>query len=283
MITPAPLVRLDVRLKLALGGCLSLAMVLGDSLAVLGAGCGVGLALFLASRPTLVQTRLVLVSCGLLLWGMMLSQGLFYDRFPRHPLLTLLPPNALLRDGLCIYHEGLRHGLEQSLRMLALGLAGYAICFSTEPDRFLRGLLALRVPYGLAFMAVAAIRFLPIAAAEFQAVRTAMRLKGYRPLRRGLRATVRTEIASLRPVLLGTIRRSEEIALSVQTRGFELGAPRTALAADRWGLGHWLLAGALLLVAGALATAKVLFWLYVQQLYYAPALRPLYAFVRLWL
>ena len=42
-----------------------------------------------------------------------------------------------LQRGLKIYTEGLHHGLVQSLRFMAMGLAGYAICFSTVNPRIL--------------------------------------------------------------------------------------------------------------------------------------------------
>ncbi len=279
----SPMHRMDVRLKMTIGFAMSMVAILVDSLLMLGAGAVIGALLFAACRPTRGQSRLVIFSFTLLVWGMIFSQALFYQNFPRHAILSLLPPNVLMPEGLQVYAEGIRHGLVQSLRLIMLGLTGYAICFSTEPGHFLQGLLAIRVPFGLAFMAVTAIRFLPIFATEYQAVRLAMRLKGYRPLRRGVRDTIRTEISSLRPVLLGAIRRAQEIALSIQTRGFVLGAPRSSLVERRFGAGQWLTVMMVALLIGALLVCKLLFLLYQYQLFYVPALRPLYAFVRAWL
>ncbi|HID28602.1 MAG TPA: energy-coupling factor transporter transmembrane protein EcfT [Desulfobacterales bacterium] len=214
---------------------------------------------------------------------MMLSQGIFYYQFPRRVLLVIIEPNWLFSDGLRIYAEGLYHGAVQSLRILAVSFVGFGICFSTSADRFLEGLRAIRIPFSLAFMAVTAVRFIPILASEFQSVRMAMRLKGYRPFRNGLRDTIMTEVASLRPVLAGVIRRSQEIALSILTRGFSFDGERTSLHETHLALIHWLalvfLAGIVLLVA----SCKLLFWLYQQEFYYAPVLRPVYAFARSWL
>jgi energy-coupling factor transport system permease protein len=279
----SPLSRLDVRLKMAVGFSMSLLVVLADSLPFLGGLVGAGLILFLASYPTRPQRRLTLASCALLVWGMMLSQGLFYNRFPRYALLVLLEPNWLLPDGLKLYAQGLHYGAVQSLRILAVSLTGYAICFSTEPDRFLRGLLSIRIPFSLSFMAVTAVRFIPVVAQEFQTVRMAMRLKGYRPLGRGLRDTILAEVSSLRPVLAGAIRRSQEVALSILTRGFTFDGKRTTLDEEPWTAVHtWSLASLALLVT-TIATCKILFWLYQQELYYASSLRSVYAFARNWL
>jgi energy-coupling factor transport system permease protein len=287
----SPLGRLDVRLKMAIGFSMSLLVVLVDGVPMLAAVAAVGALVFALGRPTTAQVKLVGVTLALVVWGLMLSQGIFYSRFPRHALVVLVKeygehsqrPDWLLPDGLMIYTQGLYYGLVQSLRFVAMALVGYAICFSTEPDRFLRGLLAMRVPFSLAFMAVSAIRFLPLVAEEFRAVHLAMRLKGYRPFRHGIRDTIRVEVASLRPVLAGTIRLSQEVALSVLTRGFALDARRTSLHDERFRAWHWAALAGMIGIVGAIAACKVLFWLYEHELYYAAALRPLYAFVRQWL
>jgi energy-coupling factor transport system permease protein len=279
----SPLGRLDVRLKMAIAFSMSLLVVLVDSVPMLGTVAVAGVLLFVLGWPNVSQVKLVCVTLALVIWGLMLSQGIFYSRFPRHALVVLVEPNWLFADGLKIYTEGLHHGLVQSLRFMAMGLAGYAICFSTEPDRFLRGLLAMRVPFSLSFMAVSAIRFLPLVAEEFRAVRTAMRLKGYRPFRGGIRDTIRVEVAGLRPVLAGTIRRSQEVALSILTRGFTLESKRTSLHHERFRPWHWVALTGMITVVGAISLCKVLFWLYEHEVYYAAALRPLYSLVRNWL
>ncbi|NQT14648.1 MAG: energy-coupling factor transporter transmembrane protein EcfT [Planctomycetes bacterium] len=279
----SPLGRLDVRLKMAIAFSMSLLVVLVDSVPMLATVAVAGVLLFLLGWPNVSQVKLVCVTLALVVWGLMLSQGIFYSRFPRHALVVLVQPNWLFADGLKVYAEGLHHGLVQSLRFTAMGLAGYAICFSTEPDRFLRGLLAMRVPFSLSFMAVSAIRFLPLVAEEFRAVRTAMRMKGYRPFRGGLRDTIRVEVAGLRPVLAGTIRRSQEVALSILTRGFTLDAKRTSLYHERFRAWHWVALTGMITVVGAIGLCKVLFWLYEHEVYYAAGLRPLYSLVRNWL
>lgn len=281
--TTSPMARLDARIKMALGFLMSLQVVLADSLAYLAVLALFGLVLYLAAGPSAFQLRLAVISVALLVWGLVFSQGLFYAQYPRTVLLPLLPPNALIPDGINVYTEGIYYGLRQSLRMVAVVLTGYAICFSTQPDQFFRGLLAMRVPFSITFMAVSAIRFIPIVAAEFSTVRTAMRMKGYHPFRQGLRHTLTTEVASLRPVLSNAIRRSEEVALTIVTRGFVFGAPRTALHEDQLSPAQWALLTLMLSLALAVALCKLLFWLYLAEIYYTSELRGLYQFTRQWL
>ncbi len=279
----APLSRMDVRLKIGIGAALSVGSVLIDSVASLGILALIGMLICWCARPNRLQIRVIVTSALFLVWGVMFSQGLFYSEFPRTVWIRILPQGTIFKDGLCIYAEGVRHGLVQSLRMITMVLTGYAICFTTEPDRFFRGLVAMRIPFALSFMAVTAIRFIPVAAQEFSTVRTAMRLKGYVPFRNGLRDTLVTEVASLRPVLAGTIRRSQEVALSIVTRGFSLDHPRTSLHSERLNAADWILLWILLFAVLFLTGCKLLFWLYQQEFYYSTDLRVLYQFVRDWL
>ena len=281
--TGSPFGKLDVRLKMATGFAVSLIVILVDTGTALSICALAGICCFALCRPNRSQVVLVTGTTLLIVWGLMFSQGLFYAQEPRHVLLTLLPPNPVFKAGLRIYVQGLYHGAIQSLRIIATTLTGFAICFSTDPDRFLRGLLAVRIPFSISFMAVSAIRFIPIAAQEVATVRHAMRLKGYRPFKRGVMDTVHSEIVSLRPVLAGTIRRSQEIALSIQSRGFTLNGNRSSLTEHKLSVPEKCSLAGIVTLTVAMLVCKVLFMLYQYDFYYAPQLRPLYGFVRTWL
>ncbi|MFN7143347.1 MAG: hypothetical protein ACK4YP_06190, partial [Myxococcota bacterium] len=96
-------------------------------------------------------------------------------------------------------------------------------------------------------------------------------------------AWMKLEVALLRPVVARALRRARALAESLETRGFHPTAPRAVreplrmTAVDVAGL------VTVALVAAAAAAARGLYVLYGAELYYAPALRPLYAFVRAWM
>jgi len=279
----SPFGMLDVRLKMTLGFAISVLVVIVDTLVPLCVCAFAGIICFALCRPNKKQILLVGITTLLMIWGLMISQGLFYAQVPRHAIVVLLDPNLFFKTGLKIYAEGIHYGAVQSLRMIAATLAGYAICFSTEPDQFLRGLRAVRIPFSLSFMAVSAIRFIPVVAQEIVTVRNAMRLKGYRPFRYGFIDTVRSEISALRPILAGTIRRSEEMALSIQTRGFSIIGKRSSWVETTFSQSNKILLWSILGFVFMVVICKTLFWLYQWEILYTPALRPLYGFVRYWL
>ncbi len=281
--TSSPVNRIDTRLKIMISLCLSVLVVLIDAPLMLSLLAMCGTLFLICSRPSPNQLKLLLITVVPLAWGMMVSQAIFYNRFPRYVICELLAPNWFFKDGLRIYTQGVYHGLIQSLRMITMVCTGYAICFSTSPDSFLRGLTALRVPFGISFMATTAIRFAPVVFSELQSVRAALKLKGYQPMKNGILDFIRVEVSSLRPVLAATIRRSEDISLSILTRGFTIDGQRTCLHASTFGAKSWIFVIAMFLTVMFVFFCKALFWLYQQGIFYSPLLRRLYGFCREWL
>jgi len=276
---------LDARTKIFLVlGISLLAVTLDQWLSLLMLGL-FSLGLFLAARAQATHLKGAFSLLLLTTWGLVISQGIFYQNFPRTVLFYLIPPFKLWGhpfSGLAIYRQGLYYGAVQSLRFSAALLAGLALCLSTSVEKLYYALAALPLPRGISFLSVSAIRFLPIVAQELQNVRKALRLKGYRPWRCGLLETVRTELCVPLPVLSGAIRRARDLADALLTRGFDPLAPVNC-APEPWPGKERLLVLSFWVFCLAVAVAKFLFWLYLEEILYVESLRPLYAFCRLWL
>lgn len=209
-----------------------------------------------------------------LTWSTVLSQGLFYADLPRTPLVALGP--------VIVYREGLVHGLTQSLRFIALLAAGVHLAITTPTDRLVAGLRALGVPFGLTVMSVAVVRFVPVVAGEWATVRAARAARGRPAWRRSPWAWLRLEVAMLRPVLARSIRRARALAESLETRGFHPTAPRAVREPLRMSHGDQIALTTFAFVTLAAIAARLTYVAYGLELYYHPALRPLYAFVRAW-
>jgi energy-coupling factor transport system permease protein len=209
--------------------------------------------------------------------------------------VTLIPAFQLgdwQSGGLRLYREGITYGLAQSLRMVAVTIAGLTVCLSTSPPRLLAALTWLRVPTAIGFMTVAAMRFVPLVLSEYQIVRQARWLRSargrggnrnwsWRPSH--LANTLRTEAALLVPVIAAALRRATSLATSVAARGFDPTARRRPYPPLRMSPVEIALTATLLTATGAVLATKLLYWLYLAELYYRPGLRPLYDFARIWL
>ncbi len=235
--------------------------------------------ILLGSRPSKPVLKMHLILVLTTVWGLVVSQGLFYRDFPRTVLFCLIPPGESF-SGLCLIKEGLFYGLVQSLRLVAALSAGLYLVTSTPKELLFRAVSALPLPRGLTLMALAAVRFLPAVADDLRLVRQALRLRGYRPLKRGLLYTVKTELSIVYPLLAKAVRQARALSDTLLTRGFDplLPPPKGLLPPVR--LEEKILVTFLLLAAFLVLAAKILFWLYFQGVFYEEALRPLYALVR---
>lgn len=184
--------------------------------------------------------------------------------------------------GLRVYAEGALHGAAQSLRFLALLGAGLAVALSTPPDRMAAALARLGVSPALALVATAALGSAPVVLEEWRAVRAARARRGRPAWRRSPWAWLVLEASLARPVAARALRRAQVLGESLDARGFDAGAAtaETGVGAGAW---PWAGAGLAVGVAGAALAARLLFLAYASGLYYEPALRPLYAWVRAWM
>lgn len=266
---------MDPRTRLGLLACVGLLAVSLDRPGSLAALCVLCLIPLIALRLPRTRWLQGLGVTGAIVWGTVLSQGLFYSDLPRVALLELGP--------LTLWREGVTWGLVQSLRMVATLLAGLAVAAATPPDRLYAALLGVRVPFSLAFLAATALRSVPETAKAIGTVRRARARRGRPIWQRSPWAWLRLEVALLRPVVATALRRARDLAESLDSRGFDPSAPRAVrrpLAFARWEPPLLLVAGALTLGVVAM---RLLYALYTAEAVYIQALRPVYGFVRAWL
>jgi energy-coupling factor transport system permease protein len=268
-------VTLDARtrlLALAAAGLWAVVLDAPVSLGLLALSGGLAMATApLSARSRLRIAGLVLLLVGSTTW----SQGLFYGGAPRTQLFAMGP--------VILWREGVVHGLVQSLRLVALGLLGTAVAVSTPTDRLFAGLVSLRVPHGLAFLAVAGLRFVPVVMSEWWTVREARARRGRPVWRRAPWSALAEEMALLSPVAARAVRRSRTLAETMDCRGFDPLQPRRHRAPLRAGPLDLVVGLMLGVMTVLLLGAELLFQLYVHGLLYVPALRPLYGWIRAWL
>lgn len=161
-------------------------------------------------------------------WSVVISQGLFYEGSPRTALVRLLPGGVFPfgdPPGLFLYAEGLRYGLIQSLRFSAIVLLGGGVLARYGTDEMAEGLRALRIPSPLCFLFAMSLRFFPLMLAEARAIWHAQHFRGYRLLA-GIwpGASPSNTKVLLLPLLSAQVRKADEIAAALRSRGFSLNA-----------------------------------------------------------
>ncbi len=244
------------------------------------------LLLIAVSSPTLKQIRLLLLFLLFTTWGLLYSQAIFYNAFPRTLLFTLVPSNFPVlgewTGGISVYREGIFHGVVQSLRFNTTLVIGCYIIWTTQARELLVALMKLRIPGTLAFMVTTALRFIPVIVEETAAVIRSQRLRGFRYMRLNIFASINGIINSFRPILAGIIRQATHLGESVESRGFstESTSERTQSKASKMSSIDYCIVAIFCLSLIAIVGLKLIYFCYANGIYYASWLRHAYTFTR---
>ena len=282
----------DPRAKIGLLLSLSVLVVCLDRPGSLFFVFSVAVLAALVMRPPRAFWFYLLPAVTVGMWGMVLSQALFYGAFPRTPVVVFVRPDTPLlgsiTGGVALYWEGIGYGLVQSLRFAVMLTLGLLVGFSTEPRDLLSGLLAWRVPPTAAFMVTASLRFVPTVVTEAGLVLQTQRLRGARILSWSPVRTVRGVLDFVKPLLIRNVRRAGLVSDAVETRGFSpsLDAKdwrETSLRPLRFRVHDYLLAIAVSATALTAVLARVAHLLYQQGFSDAEWIRVLSGIAGEWL
>lgn len=128
---------------------------------------------------------------------------------------------------LTVSWEGLEIGLSIGLRVLCLVATSLLFVATTEPQELVLSLIQqARVGYKLAFALLVAYRFVPLFAEEYANIRAAAHVRGI-GRDRGFFARVRSLRRDAVPLLASAIRRSERLAVAMDSRAFGAYPTRT--------------------------------------------------------
>ena len=268
--------KLNPKAKMIVLACFSAYSILLDNPTSLGCLLCISLAVVFSARLDSGKVKAMLLMAAAITWGTMFSQGIFYYNEPRTVLWAPF-------DGLAFYQEGLRHGAIQSMRFSAMIILGLVFCWTTDSAAMFRGLTALKVPFVLAFMTVTAVRFLPTIMDETSQVMLAWRMRRGRFWSPNPFLMVTNWLGIIRPVLINCYRRSNILALSIQSRGFSAGRAPGADSSLRLDTPARLFVLLLALSVILTLAGKILYWLYLAGFCYFSDLRWLYELNRLYL
>jgi energy-coupling factor transport system permease protein len=205
-------------------------------------------ALVLLGRISLRYVARSLAPFVLLAFSFVVVNALFHREIASvTPLFTV--------GSLTVSQEGLSLGLSIGLRVLFLISTSLMFVATTEPGDFVLSLVQqARLNYKLAFAILAAYRFVPILALEYASIRDAGRVRGV-----GQRAGVIDNLRALRrdivPLLAGAIRRSERMAVAMDSRAFGAHPHRTYHKRLRVHSRDWLFLAGVVVLSAALFAA----------------------------
>jgi energy-coupling factor transport system permease protein len=281
--------RIDVRVKFIMLLCFAILGVVISHWQTLLCVYAIVLAFVAIARLSFHKLKAMLTIVILTVWGIMWVQAVFYDAYPRTPLIYLLPPGVVdpstplvggLWEGIAIYYEGITYGIQQSLRLVIPMTFGLLLFWTEDPARILAGLTKLRIHYVVSFMIMTCIRFLPITIDEARITLTSQRLRKFEPFK--LHSIVlgyglyRTISALTFPLLATCIRKSVTMAKSADSRAFRAYDTRTELYEIKMRATDKVILLAVVSITAFIVVVKLLFYLWIAELHYSPLLEPIY-------
>ncbi|MGH2455373.1 MAG: energy-coupling factor transporter transmembrane component T family protein [Candidatus Limnocylindria bacterium] len=154
---------------------------------------------------------------------------------------------------LAVGSQNLVAGLGLGMRLLGIAFSGVLALVTTDPTDLADALVQqLRLPARFAVGALAAVRLLPILAAEWQILSLARRARGVSAGRSPL-AAVQIFFGQLLSLLVAAVRRGTRLATAMESRGFGALPCRSVARPQRMAQADWLLLG----LAGGLGLAAV--------------------------
>jgi energy-coupling factor transport system permease protein len=151
--------------------------------------------------------------------------------------------------------EGLAFGFGMAFRILSMVLASITLMMITPQRDLILGLRGLGLPYKASFAVATALRFLPMMVGVGQTIREAQRSRGQDLEKGNIIERMKANSAILAPLIIESIRLSQQLVLAVEARGFGRTNERTSLVALKYSSTDiavlWVLGG-LLVTAVAL-------------------------------
>jgi energy-coupling factor transport system permease protein len=160
-------------------------------------------------------------------------------------------PLLVLRGFTLVTEAGFQTAVFVCLRLLIIILSALVVALGEARD-YLLALTQFKVPYEIAFMVLAALRFLPMLQEEAQDVLSAAQMRGLRIKKAGPKARAAAYISIVLPVVAGAIHRAEQLSIAMEARGFRAFPKRTSMRRLRMRAADWVYLAAFCLVLAAL-------------------------------
>ena len=162
-------------------------------------------------------------------------------------------------DTLVEYLVLLERSAAMTLRFVVL-IASFSVFFlTTSPDHLGLALQQSHIPYEFCFAFTTAVRFVPVLADEAQTIMDAQKARGLELERGNLLKRVRNYIPILIPLIVNAIRRSLELAESMESRAWGASEKRTNLYVLKLKKADYIL----VVISVLMMIAAVYIWLYV--------------------
>ncbi len=131
--------------------------------------------------------------------------------------------------------EGMLFGAGMGVRLDLMVFCGLIFLAATPVEEFSYGLTRLGLPFSISFAMSLSFRLVPLFADTVRTIMDAQRARGLDPASGGLVSRMRSYVPLLVPVSASALRRTDNLAIALESKGFGLGVRRGPLHAYKAG------------------------------------------------
>ena len=139
------------------------------------------------------------------------------------------PENWWLIGGSGMSWEGFWYGINVIVKTLNIILVVPLVIFTTDVDNMIVGMVRARVPYKIAFIFSATLRFFPLLFSEIGTIIEAQRLRGMAMEKMGPLQRIKVYAKVAVPLILGAMVKSQQLEVVLQSKAFSGNPDRTYL------------------------------------------------------
>lgn len=209
----------------ASGGLILIAFLWPDFWGPLALSVALGMLILASGTAVARSVGTVVAAVGTpLALSLVVIQGLFYSANET----VLVSVGVPVIDQLTFYVEGVTYALVILFRLTVLMLALLGTVVTTHPKKLTTALQEKGVSNKIAYVFMAALQFIPQMQGRARSILDAQQARGL-DTGANLRRRVRSYIALMAPLLIGTLIATETRALALESRGFSREGERTSL------------------------------------------------------
>jgi energy-coupling factor transport system permease protein len=183
-----------------------------------------------------------------LIFGVALLLGIFHYVVTKGttPLFTVGPYTVM--------KESVEDGAAFFFRLAIMVMASFMLIWTTDIRELMTGLVRVGLPYRFAFVIFMALRFLPVIQQEVSAVQAAHAIRG-QAAKSQFRHRFHLWQRYLFTVIVNGLRKAENTAIAIESRGFGAYPDRTFIKDF-----HWTLSGILFVLIFLLLGIALILW-----------------------
>ncbi|MGE5401307.1 MAG: energy-coupling factor transporter transmembrane component T family protein [Ignavibacteriales bacterium] len=175
----------------------------------------------------------------------------FRSELEKKVIFCLLPGWGAFTVG------GVLWGISLSLRIMVMVLGSTLVTFTTPIEDILQFLKKLRMPHQLAFVIATGIRFIPTMQKKAEMIQEAQLARGAEFGGGGIIKKIKSFIPILIPLIVDSLRMSDNLAISMLNRGFGAMKTTTDLYEIKMHMRDYLVSALLLLIVTGMILLKI--------------------------